>query len=150
MKKRWKPSEEETSIKRTFTLPHELWEWARRQPGGGAGLIRRLLEQERQAQETRRVLSVETPGGQMQAAVVENGLVLVFEDDLIASYVCEPGQPHPVLTISAVASQVLSIPLQPGQTLTLPTPVVSLASHKARARAKGTSASIPSKDDPAD
>ena len=145
MKQRWRPSASEKAIKRTIVLSDELWEWGRDQPEGATGLIRRLLEQERHAQATRRVLSVPTPAGEMQAISNGEGMILLLEDDAVLYWSIEEGQSVPVLKIPALPAQVVSvnlhpdqaitIPLKRGQTVSITTPVEPLEQLMAKAHA---------------
>ena len=153
MKKRWGPNVSESAIKRTIVLNDALWEWARDQPEGASGLVRRLLEQERHTHATRRVLSVMTSAGEMQAISDGEGMILLLEDDAVLYWSVEEGQPVPVMRIPALPTQVVSvnlhpdqiitIPLKRGQTVTIPTPVTSLEKRKAEARARRAAKDAP-------
>ena len=146
MKKRWRPKASENAIKRTIVLNDALWEWARDQPEGATALIRRLLEQEHHAQETRRVLSVMTAAGEMQAVSNGEGMILILEDDAVLYWSVEEGQPAPVMKIPALPDQIVSItlkadqtitiPLKPGQMVSIPTPVITLKKRMVTARAR--------------
>ncbi len=145
MKKRWRPKASENAIKRTIVLNDELWEWARDQPEGATGLIRRLLKLEYHAQATRRVLSVMTLAGEMQAVSNGEGMILLLEDDAVLYWSVEKGQSVPVMKIQALPTQVLSInlqsdqtitiPLKQGQTVSIPTPVDTLKKRMTKADA---------------
>lgn len=146
MKKRWRPKASENAIKRTIVLNDALWEWARDQPEGATGLIRRLLEQEHHAQATRRVLSVMTLAGEMQAISNGEGMILLLEDDAVLYWSVEKGESVPVMKIPALPTQVMSvnlqsdqtitIPLKQGQTVSIPTPVDTLEKRMSKARAR--------------
>ena len=146
MKKRWRPKASENAIKWTIVLNDALWEWARDQPEGATALIRRLLEQEHHAQETRRVLSVMTLAGEMQAVSNGEGMILILEDDAVLYWSVEEGQSVAVMKIPALHGQIVSInlksdqtitiPLKQGQTVSIPTPVDTLKKRMATADAR--------------
>ena len=151
MRKRWKPAKSQTTKTRTLVAPDDLWEHARAHPLGAGGLIRSLLEQDRDAQEGRfregqPELFFKTPAGFMYVTPRMDGFLLQLEDRVVLHYTYEAGQPWPVLTIPGLPSQVMSVCLQPDQTITIPlkegqivsipTPGVALETRMVEAHAR--------------
>ena len=151
MQKRWKPAKSQTTKTRTLVAPDDLWEHARAHPLGAGGLIRLLLEQDRDAREGRfregrPELALKTPVGFMAVTPRPDGFILHLEDQPVLYYTYQDGQPWPVLQIPGLPAQVMSvclqtdqtlvIPLKRGQTVTIPTPVTTLEKRMAKARAR--------------
>lgn len=151
MQKRWKPAKAQKTKTRTLVTPNDLWEYALAHPLGAGGLIRSLLEKDRDAREGRLQkgqpeLSLKTPAGFMYVTPRENGFILQLEDQAVLYYIHEDGQPWPVLQIPGLPSQVMSVCLQPDQTLliplkkgqmvSIPTPVDTLEKRMAKAHAR--------------
>lgn len=157
MQKRWKPTVAQKTKTRTLVAPDDLWEYARAHALGAGGLIRSLLEQDRNAREGRfregqPELFFKTPAGFMYVTPRQNGFLLQLEDKVVLHYTYEDGQPWPVLVIPGLPSipglptqvmsvclqtdQIITIPLKRGQTVSIPTPGITLEQRVAEARAR--------------